>query len=375
MAIDAEERNALAEAVAEAATAGARDFLSEDGVPQRDNQLWTTLVGQMGLAGLLIPEEYAGAGAGVAEAALVLEVLARRLAVVPALSSVGIATALLRTVYGVSAGPLLKELASGSMTATVAWPAPDGAGTTPTLVAHGDSSVGAKVVVSGRTLFVLDGLDADVVLTAANCGDSAVVVAIDADDSWVSKTAMETLDLTRSLASMEFVEAPATVLAVDVDLDPAFDIALVLMAAEQVGIARQCHESAVAWAKERVQFDRPIGQFQAIKHQLVDLLMSVELAQSALDGAVEAADAYLDNPTPTAARALSVAASAAKDRCGSAATLLADESLHIFGGIGFTWEHDSHLYLRRAKTLEVLLGSPASHRQRFARLLLEDAHA
>lgn len=375
MAIDAEERNALAEAVAEAASAGSREFLSEDGAPQRDNQLWTALSTQMGLAGLLVPEQRGGAGAGIAETALVVEILARRLAVVPALSSVGIASALLRTVDGEAAAVLLGELASGRTTATVAWPAPDGHDITPNLPAHGDPVAGGSVVVSGRVQYVLDGLDADVVLASARCGDTGVVVAIDADDSWVRRSAMPALDLTRALASVEFTEAPAMVLAVGVDLEPAFDLALVLMAAEQVGIAQQCHDLAVAWAKERIQFDRPIGQFQAIKHQLVDLLMSVEMARSSLDVAVSASDAFLDNPTSDAARALSVAASAAKDRCGIAAMRLADESLHILGGIGFTWEHDIHLYFRRAKTLEVLLGDPAFHRQRFASLLLEEAHA
>lgn len=375
MAIDAEERSALAEMVADAASAGPRDFLSEDGAPQRDNQLWTALSAQMGLAGLLVPEQRGGAGAGIAETALVVEMLARRLAVVPALSSIGIASALLRTVDGDGATALLSELASGSTTVTVAWPAPNEYDITPNLVAHGEPVAAAKVVVSGCAQFVLDGLDADAILAEARCGDTQVLVAIDADDSWVQRSAMPALDLTRALANVGFMEAPATVLAVGVDLEPAFDLALVLIAAEQVGIAQQCHDEAVAWAKERIQFDRPIGQFQAIKHQLVDLLMSVEMSRSALDVAVEAADAYLQDRTASSARALSVAASMAKERCGTAAMRLADESLHILGGIGFTWEHDIHLYFRRAKTLEVLLGSPASHRRRLATLLLEQSYA
>lgn len=146
-----------------------------------------------------------------------------------------------------------------------------------------------------------------------------------------------------------------------------------LIAAEQVGIAQHCHEAAVAWAKDRVQFDRPIGQFQAIKHQLVDLLMAVELGRSSLDVAVVAADAYLDERSEVTARDLSVAASMAQARCGDAAMFVADASLHILGGIGFTWEHDAHLYLRRAKVLEVLFGTPAEHRSRFAGLLLQAA--
>jgi alkylation response protein AidB-like acyl-CoA dehydrogenase len=184
---------------------------------------------------------------------------------------------------------------------------------------------------------------------------------------------MNALDLTRGVASVELTEASATVVGVGSDVQAALDIALVFIAAEQVGIAQHCHDSAVAWAKERIQFDRPIGQFQAIKHQLVDLLMALELARSSLDNAVAAADAYLAERTTKAASALSVAASVAKARCGDAAMLVADESLHILGGIGFTWEHDAHLYFRRAKTLELLLGTPATHRQRCAAMLLDGA--
>ncbi len=227
--------------------------------------------------------------------------------------------------------------------------------------------------MSGRADFVLDGCGAEIVLAPARCGDATVVVAVEATNSCVNRTPMDALDLTRGLASMVFIEAPGTVLAVDIGLQPALDLTLVFVAAEQVGIAQQCHDSAVAWAKERVQFDRPIGQFQAIKHQLADLLMDLELARSSLDVAVLAADEYLDSPESATGRVLSVAASVAKARCGEAAMRVADESLHIFGGIGFTWEHDAHLYFRRAKTLEVLLGTPAQHRRRFSTLLLEDA--
>ncbi|MDO3402758.1 acyl-CoA dehydrogenase family protein [Mycolicibacterium neoaurum] len=373
MTIDAEERTALAEAVRAAASGGPRDFLVDRGTPQRDAKLWHVIAEQMGLTGLLVPEEHGGAGAGVVEMALVLEELARVLAVVPALSSMGAAVGVLRTLGTTDAERLLIELVSGSTTATVAWPAPESHHTRPVLTAAGTAEAGAKVAVSGSTGFVLDGCGADIVLAPARCGDSVVVVAVETADSWVNCTPMDSLDLTRGLAEVTFTEVPGTVLAVDADLQSALDLTLVLIAAEQIGIAQQCHDTAVAWAKERVQFDRPIGQFQAIKHQLVDLLMDVELARSSLDVAVQAADAYLEAPQPVLGRALSVAASVAKARCGDAAMRVADQSLHILGGIGFTWEHDAHLYFRRAKTLEVLLGSPAEHRRRFTTLLLEDA--
>lgn len=371
MAIDTEERAALVDAIRDAASGGPRDFLDERGKPHRDERLWKLLIDQLGMAGLLVAEQDGGVGAGVAEAALLLEQLARSLAVVPALSSIGAASALLRVVGTPPASALLQRLAAGTVTTTVAWPSPESYSAAPVLVANGTADVGETVTITGCTRFVLDGMDVDVILVPADCDGTAMVVAIDATDPSVRRSAMDSLDLTRGLAAVEFTGTPGTVLGADVDVQAALDLTLVLIAAEQVGIAQFCHDAAVAWAKERVQFDRPIGQFQAIKHQLVDLLMAVELARSSLDVAIEAGDVYLGEPGPEAARALSIAASVAKARCGEAATLVADESLHIFGGIGFTWEHDAHLYFRRAKTLEVLLGNPASHRRRFAGVLLE----
>jgi alkylation response protein AidB-like acyl-CoA dehydrogenase len=374
MTIDAQERAALAGAVRDAASAGPREFLAKDGAPpQRDGRLWNLLTHQMGMAGLLIAEEHGGAGADVAEAALVLEELARRLAVVPALSSIATAASFLRVVATHEAAAVLEELAAGAITATVAWPSPDGYDVAPVLTASGSAVAGGKVAVNGTATFVVDGLSADIVLAPARCGEIPVVVRVEGGDLSVQRKAMTAMDLTRELATLEFTDAPGTVLGKDVDLQAALDLALVFIAAEQVGIAQHCHDSAVTWAKERVQFDRLIGQFQAIKHQLVDLLMALELARSSLDVAVSAADAYLGDPTPSSATTLSMAASVAKARCGEAAMLVADESLHILGGIGFTWEHDAHLYFRRAKTLEVLLGTPAAHRRRLTKLLLADA--
>ncbi|WP_216892264.1 acyl-CoA dehydrogenase family protein [Nocardia alni] len=372
MGIDAQERDALAAAVRDAASSGPREFLDDHGKPTRDVRLWKVLTEQMGLAALLVPEQDGGAGAGVAELALVIEQLAHTLAAVPALSSLGGASVLLRLTGTDASSALLQRLAGESICATVAWPDPASHSVVPVLAVDG-TAVGSDVTISGRAEFVLDGADADVILVPARGGEAEVVVSVDAANPAVRRTPMTGLDLTRGLASIELDNAPATVLGSGVDLQAALDVFMVLVAAEQVGIAQRCHDAAVAWAKERVQFDRPIGQFQAIKHQLVDLLMAVELARSSYDVAVAAADAYLSDPAEVTARALGVAASAAEARCGDAAVLVSDESLHILGGIGFTWEHDAHLYFRRAKTLEQLFGSPAAHRNRFATTLLREA--
>lgn len=370
MTTDAAERKALAEAVCNAASVGPREFVEDSGRPSRDTRLWQVLTEQMGLHGLLIDESSGGAGAAVADAALVIEYLARSLAAVPALSSMGMATALLRTIDGDAGSVLLRELASAAVTATVAWPRPDSCDLEPVLtaVSAGDDAA----TIEGLCDFVVDGAEADVILAPVTMSGVPTIVAIDVHQDGVIRSKMAGLDLTRGLATVEFARARGVVLG-SADLGAAFDLALVLISAEQVGIAQHCHDAAVEWARERVQFDRPIGQFQAIKHQLVDLLMALELARSSLDVAVAAADDFLSRRGPDAANALSVAASAAKARCGDAAMLVADESLHILGGIGFTWEHDAHLYFRRAKTLEVLLGTPSDHRRRFGTSVLHAA--
>ncbi|MBD0859824.1 acyl-CoA/acyl-ACP dehydrogenase [Gordonia sp. zg691] len=372
MGIDAQERKALADAVREASASGPREFLDDGGRPTRDERLWKLLTDQMGLGALLVDEANGGAGAGVAEVAVVLEELAAALAVVPALTSLGSSTALLRLVDTEASSVVLQSLAAGDVTATVAWPHAESCDTATVLTASGDIAVGSSVTVNGHCDFVLDAGDAEVILAPVSIGEDVVIVSIDTAPAGFAAQPMTGLDLTRGLAAIDVTDATATVLG-STDLSVALDVALVLMAAEQVGVAQHCHGAAVTWARERVQFDRPIGQFQAIKHQLVDLLMHVEMARSALDVAVGAADRYFAVRDAASATALRVAASMAKARCGEAATIVADQSLHILGGIGFTWEHDAHLYLRRAKALEVLLGSPAAHRRRSATTLLEEA--
>jgi alkylation response protein AidB-like acyl-CoA dehydrogenase len=362
-----EERQMLTESVRAAASASSpRALLSEDGVIGTDETLWKTLSRQIGLSGLLVPEELGGAGAGVAEVAAVLGELGSLLSPVPALSSLGMAGPLL-----VTAGDsppvrtLLGRLGEG-VPVSVAWPHPEGADLTPTLRLD-------DATLRGEARFVLDGMAAQVLLVPVAGPEGVVLVAVDAEAAGVRRTPMTALDLTRGLAAVSFDRVDAVVLTEPQPsadfLLPGLDIALTCIAAEQVGIAAHCLDEAVAWAKERVQFDRPIGSFQAIKHTLVDLLQDVELSRSALDIAVAAADAHLDGPTDETAKALRVAASAAKAMCGDTATRVSDESLHVFGGIGFTWEHDAHLYFRRARTLELLLGAPADHRARLAATL------
>lgn len=366
-ATSTEDRAALADAVRSAAArSDVRHFLADDDGQTTDSALWTALVEQIGITGLLVAEDLGGSAAGVSEATAVLAELAAQLSPVPALASLGMAGAVLAAAGGeAEADELRGRLAEGAP-ATVAWPHPGTSDLSPVLRLEDGR-------LHGEASFVMDGMVAEVIIAPAEGSDGVVLVAVEAGDEGVRRSPMSAMDVTRGLTSIAFDEAPATVLTRPVEsADPlgvGFDIALTCIAAEQVAIASRCHSDAVAWARERVQFDRVIGSFQAIKHTLVDLLQELELARSSLDVAVAAADAYLDAPDVKSARALRVAASAAKAMCGDAATRLTDETLHVFGGIGFTWEHDAHLYFRRARTLELLLGSPDDHRMRLAATL------
>ena len=358
----------LAAAVREAAlSTDLRAYLGDDKPPGLDEALWKVLGRQIGVPGLVIPEQYDGAGAGMDVLAAALSELGATLAAVPALTSAGMTPCLLLAA-GVNdqGAALLRKLAQVDVTATVLWSdrAADGV---PSGLNFSVGPDGPRV--SGDCSFVLDGARADLVVAAVVTDEGPALVSIPVTGAGVDKQPMTTIDLTRGMTAFQFddvaVEVVTPVVAPAV-LASAYDLALVCLAAEMVGLAAECLDRAVAWAKERVQFGRPIGSYQAIKHTLVDLLMEVELARSALEVAVAAAADLLEEPNADSRSALVTAASMAKAVCGDAAVKVADETLHVFGGIGFTWEHDSHLYLRRAKTLELLMGDPASHRARMA---------
>lgn len=355
----AEDRRHLAAAVRDAAADSSRPALPEDGRALVDDRLWTVLTEQIGTSGLLVPEDHGGSGAGMAELAVVLEELSQSLAAVPILST-AMATAMLRVADSVEAQQLLVRIANGAR-ASVLWPNPS----SPDL--RSSRSLSDAGAVSGHFEFVLDGAHSELLLAIVETNQGQVLVAIEATGDGVSRRTLPSLDLTRALCAVDLVDAPTTRLAEpDLNLKPGLDLALVCIAAEQVGIAENRLQAAVDWVKQRTQFDRLIGSFQAVKHSVVDLYMQTEMAKSALDVAVSAADAFLARRNHETVDALSTAASLAKAMCGDAAMRVSDESLHLFGGVGFTWEHQAHLYFRRAKTLEGLLGSPAAHRARLS---------
>jgi alkylation response protein AidB-like acyl-CoA dehydrogenase len=333
-----------------------------DAEPGYDERAWQLLGGDMGLAALGIAEELGGAGGGLAELAVVAEELGRSLLPVPFFSSTVLAGQVLARCPD-TAGDVLARLADGSELAAFAGTGADGywsAGPLPVQAEGGDGGWRLR----GTAGFVLDGAAAHHLVVAAGTPSGCDLFLLTGDGEGVSRRALETLDPTRGQASVRFDGAPATPLTTggggDGAVRGALDVALVVLAAEQVGGAAACLDMAAEYAKIRHQFSRPIGSFQAIKHKLAELLVLVEMGRSAVDRALLAEHDL--------AR-LAEAAAVAKVWCSDAYTTVTTETVHIHGGIGFTWEHDAHLYFRRARADEALLGDATVHRERLATLL------
>ncbi|MCG3752001.1 acyl-CoA dehydrogenase family protein [Amycolatopsis sp. Poz14] len=310
--------------------------------------LWKALAGDLGLAGLLISEKHGGHGASAREAAVVLEELGRAVAPVPFLTSSVIAT----TALADSDAALLGDLAAGTRTAALLVPwstAPDA--DLPVLSLDGDRITGTVTSVAGA-------LDADVFLAIADGPALYEVAATDA-----SVTPVVSLDMSRQLADIRLDSAPARLAATDCShpVRHALEYGAGLLAAEQVGLARWCLETTVEYLKMRRQFGRVVGGFQAVKHRLADLYTSVESAAAAAQYAAVA----LATDDPDAP----VAAVVAQAYCGDAAVVAAEEAVQLHGGIGMTWEHPAHLYLKRAKSDQIALGTSGAHRSRLSALV------
>ncbi|GIF72494.1 acyl-CoA dehydrogenase family protein [Asanoa siamensis] len=309
-----------------------------------DQKLWRTLGTGMGLAGLLVPEAQGGAGAQWRAAGVVVEELGRAVAPVPFLSSAVVAT----TALGAGGSPaLLGQLASGELTAALA--VPYGLWKAPRLLSV------AGGVVTGTVRGVADALGAGLLLVPAEDGLYAV------EGSAVRRTRVVSLDETRPLCDLEFAAAPARLVASLEAVPCALRAAATLTAAEQVGLASWCLDTTVEHLKSRYQFARPVGSFQALKHRLADLW--VELTQA------RAVVAYAVADLASGGEDASVAASLAKIVGSEVAVRAAEECVQMHGGIGFTWEHPAHLYLKRAKATSVAYGSPDRHRARLAGLV------
>ncbi|HVE28084.1 MAG TPA: acyl-CoA dehydrogenase family protein [Sporichthya sp.] len=329
-----------------------------------DRRLWQTMASELGVCGLGVPEEFGGAGASFVEVAVVCEELGRALAVVPFLSTTVLAQTLLLDCGDPAAqARWLPDLCTGATIAAVALAEPSTAWNGRDLATTASYTDG-RWSLSGTKTFVIDGQVADVVFVLARTDGGIATFAVDAGAAGLTRTALPTMDQTRGLAELQFAASPAELVGEPGAEDPLarlLDAAAIALAAEAVGGAQRTLEMAVDYAKVRIQFGRPIGSFQAIKHKCADMLLQVETARSAAAFARGCAE------TDPSARAL--AASAAKAYCCDAFVFCAQENIQVHGGIGFTWEHPAHLYFKRARSSQVLFGDSFQHRDRIGHLL------
>jgi alkylation response protein AidB-like acyl-CoA dehydrogenase len=324
-------------------------------------RVWERLASEMALPGLAVPERYGGAGLGSVELAVVMEEMGRVLFCGPFLSTAVLATGVLTTIADESArGELLPEIAAGRAIVTAA--TVDDSGRTalesPSVRAVRD---GTGWRLDGTASYVLDGHSADVILVTGRAGDGLGIFRVEGSAARLERHLLPTLDLTRKLARLVFSGTPATRISEDnaaAGLERALALATTALAAEETGGAQRCLEMATDYARTRLQFGRPIGSFQAIKHKCADMLVEVEFARSAAYyAAFHAADRDEE--------AL-IAAHMAKAYCSEAYFHAAAETIQIHGGMGFTWEHPAHLYFKRAKASAALFGDPIDHRRRLA---------
>lgn len=325
-----------------------------------DRPLWTELA-KLGVAGLLIPETLGGAGAGHVERCVVLAELGRALAPVPYLASAVLATdAALALDDAALSAELLPGLASGELLAAVAV-AGSGGGWGSAAEGVRASARGGTWTLDGTASYVVGGSCADRLLVYAGTGEGPGWFAVDGDAAGLRRTRLRTLDPTRRMARLDFAGTPARAVPCadpQAILDAVRDTAAVALAAEATGGMRRVLEVTVDYAKVRVQFGRPIGSYQAVKHACADLYTACEQAESVQRYAAWTADHDREN--------LPLAASLAQVVIGPAYFDAAASGVQLHGGVGYTWEHDAHLYYKRAKTTELLLGTAERDHARLA---------
>jgi alkylation response protein AidB-like acyl-CoA dehydrogenase len=345
-----------------------------------DTELWMTLAADVGCAGLLIPEYAGGAGASCREVATAAEALGAFVAPVPFLGSAAVATVCLLACRGSAeadrsseAEHLLRRMADGELTVALAVsfavpPAGTPGGRFPVTVRVAGSQQGDKAAgwsrLRGTVRGVADALPAGTLLVPAD-GVPHGLYAVDMSSARVTRTPVTSLDMTRQLCDITLDDAPGVVIATSGGASQAFTAALTvgagILAAEQLGLAQHCLDLTVQYVKERRQFARPVGSFQAVKHRLADLWVAIAQARAA---SRYAADCLATESPDTA-----VAVSLAKAYCSDVAVQAAQECVQLHAGIGFTWEHQAHLYLKRAKADSLGFGTADAHRAALADLV------
>lgn len=326
-----------------ATSARTRAAMAGEGI---DRDLWQAFAAELGLAGLALPEECGGAGLGMVELAQVAEAAGSHVSALPLLGHAMLGAALVAGGNDAQGAEWLPRLARGEVIAAAAWVDP----------AQITEEAGT---ISGTIDFVAHGASADILLI--HSGNHAWLV--DPRGVGVAITRKVTLDQTRPLATITLDRAPAEPLG---DPDAAIAAALaagwIVLAAEGLGVAQAALDRTVSYSRERVQFGRPIGSFQAYKHRLADMVVEIEQARSAVYWAACA----VDENSPEAPLALHAAKSFAADT----AFFCAGNMIQLHGGIGFTWDHDAHLYFKRARSLQTMLGHGAWHREAIAAMIL-----
>jgi len=359
----------------------ARSFLAEQSGPEQvrsamqsplgyDAETWRQISVELGWPSIHIPEAYGGLGLGHVDLAVLLEATGETILCAPFFATVALGVnAILETGTDTQKSARLPALAEGKKTATLAFAEASGRWDAQGIEALATPE-GDGFILEGRKCWVVDGHSADLLLVAArsrgSVGEQGIsLFALPGDTSGIARKPLPTMDQTRRLAEVQFSKVRVEADALVGDFGQAWpglrrtlDLAAIALAAEQVGGAQRCLDLAVAYAKEREQFNRPIGSFQAIKHKCADMLVDIETARSALYYAACIADDGSDDLTTNA--------SLAKAWCSEAYFRCAAESIQIHGGVGFTWEYDPHLHFKRARASESGLGDPNYHRERVA---------
>jgi alkylation response protein AidB-like acyl-CoA dehydrogenase len=331
-----------------------------DSPPQDFSEVWRTLAQQLGVAGLLVPESLGGAGATAREAAIVMEEIGRAVAPVPFLSSAVLATvALLRAreadTATETATHTLSELAAGTATAALVVPLSTAPWDRIAGVSNSDGLTGLVTSVAGAA-------EADVLVVPVAGPDGLELHTVSRDSAGVEVSQLLALDMTRPLANVSFSGVASTKIGAGTGaVAAALETGAALLASEQLGLAQWCFDTTLAYTKQRKQFGRAIGSYQAIKHRLTDLWLEVCSATAAARYAADTS-ARGDQDAP-------IAASVAQAYCSGIAVRAAEECVQLHGGIGMTWEYPAHLFLKRAKSDQLALGTAYRHRSRLAELV------
>jgi alkylation response protein AidB-like acyl-CoA dehydrogenase len=328
-------------------------------------EVWRQLAQQLGLQGLIIPEHHGGSGADYVALTVVLEEMGRNLFAGPYFATVALAAnAILASGDSVAMDDYLPGIAAGDLSGTLAVTEDNGSWELGDVQCRAVKS-GRDYVIDGHKAFVLDGHVAGLVLVVARTEEGLSLLSVEGDADGLARHPLVTIDMTRRYARLVFNGTPARLIGTDgqarAALVKTLQLAAVALAAEQVGGAQACLETSVQYAKDRVQFGRPIGSFQAVKHRCADMLVAVESAKSAAYYAARAAAAD--------SAELPIVASLAKAFCSEAYFQVAADNIQVHGGMGFTWEHDAHLYFKRAKSSELMFGDAPYHRELLVRNL------